>query len=437
MAKSPCIPVVAWLLPVYIVLLVFFILVDGTEWRAQRDNRFLDTVKVFLACFAKQGIVPVLVAGHQWKYFYMVCIDVHGFRYSLELLHELTSGMVVVKAQIMIDARRDGKHSTNLHIGGSATRGDEHAFLGEGRVVPKAIPVYLVESHCIVGTFKPRDTAHFLQRLAAEIGYPQALAAVAALGFTFIASATVHPWTTAFLQAYNLARLFGQYQREGKVGIRQSVRPVFGRQEEMVGKSPLCEDVDATVLEIGIKTLVGLPVFHVKTVDVVIIQPERGVLPSGLDDAQKSVIDGLVQQPVADKVDQPVGRDIASILRELLRECLDKGYDIIELLPWRLETAFAVRRDDELVTPDACAIVVRAGIGRVTRAVTFVQVIARVHQYILNVQPLQEVIVCQFSICHINMLFSVFCCITLKSSAHLSDLTVHLCFKIPCGHIHR
>lgn len=99
----------------------------------------------------------------------------------------------------------------------------------------------------------------------------------------------------------------------------------------MVGKSPLCEDVDATVLEIGIKTFVGLSVFHVKTVDVVIIQPERSVLPSGLDDAQRSVIDGLVQQPVADKVDQPVWRDAVPVFRKLLRECLDKGYDIIEL----------------------------------------------------------------------------------------------------------
>ena len=63
----------------------------------------------------------------------------------------------------------------------------------------------------------------------------------------------------------------------------------------MVGKSPLCEDVDATVLEVGVKTFVGLPVVYVKTVDVVIIQPERSVLPSGVDDAQRSVIDGLVQ----------------------------------------------------------------------------------------------------------------------------------------------
>lgn len=47
----------------------------------------------------------------------------------------------------------------------------------------------------------------------------------------------------------------------------------------MAGKSPLCEDVDTTVHEVGIKMLVGLPVFHVKTVD----------------EAQRSVIDGLVQ----------------------------------------------------------------------------------------------------------------------------------------------
>ena len=173
----------------------------------------------------------------------------------------------------------------------------------------------------------------------------------------------------------------------------------------MVGKSPLCEDVDATVLEVGVKTFVGLPVFHVKTVDVVIIQPERSVLPSGLDDAQRSVIDGLVQQPVADKVDQPVGRDAVPVFRKLLRECLDKGYDIIEFLLWWLETAFAVRRDDELVTPDTCAVTVRADIGRITQAVTLVQVIACVHQYILNVQSLQEVIVCQFSVCHLCVPF--------------------------------
>ena len=96
----------------------------------------------------------------------------HGFRYGLELLHELTPGTVVVETQVVVYIRSDGKHTANLHIGGSAARGDEHAFLGKVRVVPKTIPVYLVESHCVVGTFKPRNAACLLQRLTAEIGYP-------------------------------------------------------------------------------------------------------------------------------------------------------------------------------------------------------------------------------------------------------------------------
>lgn len=211
----------------YIWLSVFFFLVScipcGTEWCSQWDNRVLDAVKVFLACLAKQGVVPVLVAGHQGKDFYTVGTDVHGFRYGLELLHELTPGTVVVETQVVVYIRSDGKHTANLHIGGSAARGDEHAFLGKVRVVPKTIPVYLVESHCVVGTFKPRNAACLLQRLTAEIGYPQALATVAALGFALVTSATVHLGTTAFLQSCNLVRLFGKYQWKGKVGIRQTV----------------------------------------------------------------------------------------------------------------------------------------------------------------------------------------------------------------------
>lgn len=90
----------------YIWLSVFFFLVGcipcGTEWCSQWDNRILDAVKVFLACLAKQGIVPVLVTGHQGKDFYTVGIDVHGFRYGLELLHELTPGTVVVETQVVV-----------------------------------------------------------------------------------------------------------------------------------------------------------------------------------------------------------------------------------------------------------------------------------------------------------------------------------------------
>ena len=71
----------------------------------------------------------------------------------------------------------------------------------------------------------------------------------------------------------------------------------------MVGKSTLREDVNATALEVGIETLVGLPVVYVKTVYVVIMETERTVVLLGLDDTDWPVFDGVVQQSVTDKVD--------------------------------------------------------------------------------------------------------------------------------------
>ena len=71
----------------------------------------------------------------------------------------------------------------------------------------------------------------------------------------------------------------------------------------MVGKSTLREDVNATALEVGIETLVGLPVVYVKTVYVVIMETERTAVLLGLDDADRPVFDGVVQQSVTDKVD--------------------------------------------------------------------------------------------------------------------------------------
>lgn len=57
----------------------------------------------------------------------------------------------------------------------------------------------------------------------------------------------------------------------------------------MAGKSTLREDVNATVLEVGIETLVGLPVVYVKMVYVVILETERAAVLLGLDDTDWSV----------------------------------------------------------------------------------------------------------------------------------------------------
>lgn len=129
----------------------------------------------------------------------MLGTDMQGLRYGLELLYELTSGTVVVETQVMACIRGDGQHSSYLHIGRRTSGGDKHAFLGKFGIVPKGVTVQLVECHRVIAAFKPGDTSCLLQRLSAEIGYPQTFAAVAALGFSLVTAATVHFRPSTFL----------------------------------------------------------------------------------------------------------------------------------------------------------------------------------------------------------------------------------------------
>jgi hypothetical protein len=180
---------------------------------------------------------------------------------------------------------------------------------------------------------------------------------------------------------------------------------MFGRQKEMACKSPLREDVYATFLEVRIEPLVRFSVIHIKTMYVVIIETERIAVLFGVDNTIGSILDRMIQQSVADKVDQPVGRHAVSMFRKFFGKRLDKGDDIIELLVWGLEATSATSCHYELVSSNACAIAVRADIGWITQAITPVKVIASIYQYVLYVQPLQEIIVCQFSVCHCICLF--------------------------------
>ena len=98
----------------------------------------------------------------------------------------------------VVHIRGGGEHSSYLHIGGRAAGGDKHAFLGKFGIVTEGVTVQLVECHRIVAAFKPGDTSGLMQRFSAEIGYPQAFAAVAALGFALVAAAAVHLGTSTF-----------------------------------------------------------------------------------------------------------------------------------------------------------------------------------------------------------------------------------------------
>lgn len=122
--------------------------------------------------------------------------------------------------------------------------------------------------------------------------------------------------------------------------------------------------------------------------NLVIRYVERFHVPFRLDNPCTAFLDGMVQQPVAHEIDKPVRRYSCPVFREKLRVFLDEGYDVIDFLFLCLETALAVRHHDELVATDTTAFAVHTHIRRITQTVTLVQMIARVNEYVLNVQSL-------------------------------------------------
>ena len=168
----------------------------------------------------------------------------------------------------------------------------------------------------------------------------------------------------------------------------QTVLAVLGRQTEMPVKGVLRIEVDTSVLEVGIELLLCRPVLRVELVDVVVRHIERLHVPLGTDDPCFPIGDGVVQQPVAHEVHQSVGCHPRMVFREEMRVLLDKGDDVEDVLPLSRKTALSARHDDELVATDTPPVAVQTDIRGIAQAIALVQVIPRVDQHVLNVQPL-------------------------------------------------
>lgn len=181
---------------------------------------------------------------------------------------------------------------------------------------------------------------------------------------------------------------YGQRHRKGKVRVSGPVFTDFCRQVEITVEGILRVEVDSTVFEERIELLLRIPVLRVEPVNLVIRYVERFHVPFRLDNPCTAFLDGMVQQPVAHEIDKPVRRYSCPVFREKLRVFLDEGYDVIDFLFLCLETALAVRHHDELVATDTTAFAVHTHIRRITQTVTLVQMIARVNEYVLNVQSL-------------------------------------------------
>ena len=79
---------------------------------------------------------------------------------------------------------------------------------------------------------------------------------------------------------------------------------------------------------------------------------------------------------------------------------LDERNDIVFLLPGWLETALSLPRYNELVAPDAPSLAVSADERGKTQAETSVLTITGIEQYILDVEPLHKIVMCQILFLH-------------------------------------
>ncbi len=115
---------------------------------------------------------------------------------------------------------------------------------------------------------------------------------------------------------------------------------------------------------------------------------------------------------------------------------LDERDNVEHLLTGRLKASHAVGGDNKLVATHTLAFIVQSDIRRIAQAITSVQLIACVLQYVLDVNAMDEIIVCQIVVPHcylfdwLNMWlsknFRVFCefRVRLISTSHLRYLSV-------------
>lgn len=115
----------------------------------------------------------------------------------------------------------------------------------------------------------------------------------------------------------------------------------------------------------------------------------------------------MVQETVAYQVDQAVGGHAGPVVGKVLRVFLDEGYDIVQFLLRRSETAVAVCRDDVFFAAHPSAVPVHTDVAGIAQPVAPVQAVTGILQYVLDVYPPQEIVVCQVSFSHCSCSYSV------------------------------
>lgn len=96
----------------------------------------------------------------------------------------------------------------------------------------------------------------------------------------------------------------------------------------------------------------------------------------------------VVELSIAHEADKSVLIHARSVIGKHLWVFLDEADDVVDPLCRWLKAALTIGGDNELVTTDASAVTVQTYIRRIAQAITPVEHVACIYQYVLNAETL-------------------------------------------------
>ncbi len=298
---------------------------------------------------------------------------------------------IIVEAEPEHGGRSRPDEPLHLSLGRIASSGDKDRF-PEFLV---GIPVKLVIGHGVIRALEYMDTLCILQGRTGRGGDPQAEAAVAPGGLSFVCGTSVPLQAPPFLESNDSPVPARNGKREGEVPYGHSLpaRDVLFRKDETVLEGELRLQVNGPVLEVWIERPDGIHVTGFDPVEPVFLHLERLELTLRLLDHGILLLVWSIEQTAAYPVDQLVQVHAGAVLGEEMRMLLDEGDHVEGFLDRRMETAAAVLSDDELVTTDALSLLVQADKRRIPHPVLAVAHVSRVPEKIQDRESLEIIVV--------------------------------------------
>lgn len=102
----------------------------------------------------------------------------------------------------------------------------------------------------------------------------------------------------------------------------------------------------------------------------------------------------MVQEAVADQIDEPVAGHSRTVFGEKVRMLLDEADDIVVFYLRGLEAAQAVGGNYKFVAMHAFSVTADTDVGGIAHAVPAVELVTGVHQQVLDVHPALKIVVC-------------------------------------------